>query len=217
MKILFFGKKGDTNAEEAGEYTKLIFPDTQFVWGARGDKFPDNLEDWEGDYIFSYLSQWVIPQRLLDKAKNGGINWHPGPPEYPGIGCTNFAIYNNESVYGITCHFMKAKVDTGSVVEIRRFNVLKDDNVLSITKKCYVQILASYYSILEKISLGEELPSSKENWTRQPYTRKELQALCRIEEGTGVEEIRKRIRATKYDKHWAYLEIDGMKFHYQED
>jgi len=125
MEILFIGKKHDQNAMLAAEYLNQTFPNTQIVFGARGENFPENLHLWKGDYIFSYLSPWIIPQGLLERAKKGAINWHPGPPEYPGIGCTNFAVYNDEKVYGITCHYMVDKVDTGKIIEVKRFSFLK--------------------------------------------------------------------------------------------
>lgn len=217
MEILFFGKKGDKYAEIAADYTKLIFPNTMFVWGKRGDRLPEDLNFWKGDYIFSYLSPWIIPKHLLNQAEKGSINWHPGPPEYPGIGCTNFAIYNQEKIFGITCHHMKAKVDTGNIIEVRRFNILEKDTVFSITQKCYSKILNSYYDILEKIYLNMELPISNENWKRKPYTRKELNALCEIKADMDLDEVKNRIKATKYDRHWAYIDLEGMKFYFKEE
>ena len=216
MEILFFAKKGDINAILASEYLKQIYPESIIIFGDRKERFPDDIGLWKGDYIFSYLSPWIIPRSLLESAQKGAINWHPGPPEYPGIGCTNFAIYNNEKEFGITCHYMEAKVDTGKLVEVKRFSILQKDTVSSITQKCYTQILSSFYSIVEKISMSERLPLSNEVWKRKPYTRKELNALCLIEPDMELEEIEKRIKSTTYDRPWAYIEIKGKKFYWNE-
>ena len=213
MKVLFVGKKNDLNTEQAANYCKQIFESVEVVLGDWGDKKPEQFNTWSGDYIFSYLSPWIIPDYLLTKANKGGVNWHPGPPEYPGIGCTNFAIYNDEKVFGITCHYMLPKVDTGKVIEVKRFKVLENDSVLSITKKCYAQILCSFYGIIEIIASGISLPKSNEDWTRIPYTRKELDALSEISLDMSEEEINKRIRATTYDRPWAFINVNGKKFH----
>lgn len=213
MKILFIGKKNDERTEEAASHIKAVFPKTEVIFGARKEKFPDHLKQWSGDYVFSYLSPWIIPKYLLDNATKGAINWHPGPPEYPGIGCTNFAIYNNESSYGITCHYMKAKVDTGKVIEVRRFPVSNDDTVYSVTQNCYLEIANSFNDIVSKISKGIDLPTSDEHWTRIPYTRKELDALCEVKADMSKEEVEKRIKATTYDRPWAFTEIHGNKFY----
>lgn len=185
------------------------------VFGTRGEKFPEDLSFWKGDYIFSYLSPWIIPKHLLENAEKGAINWHPGPPEYPGIGCTNFAIYHDEKEFGITCHHMLSKVDTGKIIEVKRFAVLEHDSVFSITQKCYSLILNSFYRIIEKIATNEPLPVSQEDWKRKPYTRKELNALCEIKPDMSLDEIQRRIRATTYDRPWAFVEIQRVRFYFK--
>lgn len=217
MEILFIGKKHDQNAKLASEYLKQIFPNAHIVFGVRGEKFPEDLPWWKGDYIFSYLSPWIIPKGLLERAEMGAINWHPGPPEYPGIGCTNFAIYNNEKEFGITCHYMLDKVDTGKIVEVKRFSILENDTVFSITQKCYLLILNSFFRIVENISNNKPLPMSNEDWQRKPYTRKELDELSEIKPDMTIDEIEKRIKATTYDKSWAFVDIKGKKFYLKEE
>ena len=214
MEILFFGKNGDKNTQIAAEYTKQIFPNTTIILGSRNEKFPDDeIGLWSGDYIFSYLSPWIIPRYLLNRGSKGSINWHPGPPDYPGIGCTNFAIYDSVKEFGITCHYMNENVDTGKIIEVNRFAILDNDTVYSITQKCYSLIITSYYSILEKINKNIEITMSGESWQRKPYTRKELDSLCEITSDMNIDEINRRIKATTYDRPWAYTEINGIKFY----
>lgn len=215
MEILFIGKKNDPNAKIASEYLKQIFPKSELAFGLRGEAFPEALLSWKGDYIFSYLSPWIMPNSLLESAKKGAINWHPGPPEYPGIGCTNFAVYNGEKEFGITCHYMLPKVDAGKIIETARFAILQNDTVYSITQKCYALILNSFYRIIEKIAAGETLPVSGEHWKRRPFTRKELDSLSEIKPDMTADEIEKRLKATTYDKPWAFVEINGKKFYYR--
>jgi methionyl-tRNA formyltransferase len=217
MDILFIAKKNDVHAKIASEYLKQIFPESQIVFGIRGEKFPEGLRFWKGDYIFSYLSPWIIPNSLIERAEKGAINWHPGPPEYPGIGCTNFAIYNNEKNFGITCHYMLKKVDTGKIIEVKRFNVLENDSVYSITQKCYSLILKSFYQITEKILTAKPMPISDEDWKRKPLTRKELHSLCEIKLEMSKGEIENRIKSTTYDNAWAFVVIKGKKFYYRDE
>ncbi|MDX1446808.1 formyltransferase family protein, partial [Lishizhenia sp.] len=164
------------------------------------------------DYIFSYLSQWIIPGDILNKAKIAAINWHPGSPDYPGIGCTNFALYNKEVEFGITCHHMLSKVDTGKVIEVLRFPVTPNETVLSLTQKAYSNIFQSFIGIIDRIEKNESLPISNENWTRKPYTRKELNELCEIDLSMNKEEVELRIKSTTYDRPWAQLKFHGYNF-----
>lgn len=216
MKILFIGKEGDQNAQLGAEHLKNTFPDSQIVFCARGFKGNSDTQNWQGDYIFSYLSPWVIPKSLLEKASKASINWHPGPPDYPGIGCTNFAIYNKATEFGMTCHYMEPIVDSGKIIEVSRFPIQREDTVFTITQKCYTRILDSFRSIVDKLATETNLPESGENWTRKAYTRKELDALCVITPDMPLEEVQNRIKATTYDRPWAYTEIHGVKFYYKE-
>ncbi len=214
-KILFIGKKNDFYVERAMEFVSLHFPDSEIVLGMRGDSFPDDLAWWEGDYIISYLSPWIIPAYLLNRAGKAGINFHPGPPEYPGIGCTNFAIYNNENVFGVTCHYMKPKVDTGKIIAVRRFRFFSGDSVFSLTQRCYSYILTLFYEIMSIIYDNGVLPVSEEVWRRKPYTRKELNDLCSLSADMSVDEAARRVRAVSFPgAPGAYVKIGNMKFNY---
>jgi methionyl-tRNA formyltransferase len=146
----------------------------------------------------------------LSRARYAAINFHPGPPEYPGIGCTNFAIYNGEKEFGITCHHMVAKVDSGSMVAVRRFPVFGTDTVYSITQRCYNEILHLFFELMSGILEGKALPQSSEAWKRKPYTRKQLNQLCELSADMDKAEIDRRVRATTYgNKVWAYMKEEG--------
>jgi len=217
LKILFIGKSDDPYSKYAGDYVCLHFPQTLAIYGKRGEDFPQLAKDWKGDVIISYLSQWIIPQEVLDNASMYAINFHPGPPEYPGIGCTNFAVYHGVREYGVTCHHMLAKVDTGKIIAVKRFPVFDQDTVYSITQRCYSLILNLFYEIFDFIIRGLPVPQSNEKWTRKPYLRKELNWLCRITPDMDIEEINRRIKATNFVKHWAFMQVGNNIFKLIDD
>jgi len=211
-KILFIGKADDQYSKYAGEFISLHFPGTLTIYGKRGELFPQEASDWRGDIIISYLSQWIIPDKVLKNAAVMAINFHPGPPQYPGIGCTNFAVYDGVSEYGVTCHHMLAKVDTGKIISVKRFPVYKADTVFSITQRCYSVILTQFFEVFDYIIKGEPVPESEEHWTRKPFLRKELNRLCRITPDMTVEEMNRRIKATNFVKHWAFMQVGDNIF-----
>ncbi len=212
LKILFIGKADDQYSKIAGEFISLHFPETITIYGKRGELFPRDATDWKGDILISYLSQWIIPDQVLKNASVMAINFHPGPPEYPGIGCTNFAVYDGVDQYGVTCHHMLAKVDTGKIISVKRFPVYKTDTVFSITQRCYSLILTQCFEILDFIITGSAFPQCTEQWTRKPFLRKELNRLCRITPDMPVEEMNRRIRATNFVKHWAFMQVGDNIF-----
>ncbi|MBC7873849.1 MAG: hypothetical protein H7Y01_07635 [Ferruginibacter sp.] len=212
LKVLFIGKAENFYVKVAAEFIGYHFEDPQIVFSKRSEPFPMELYEWKGDLLISCLAQWVIPNRLLANADMAAINLHPGPPEYPGIGCTNFAIYNEEKEFGITCHHMLAKVDSGSIIAVRRFPLFETDTVYSLTQRCYVEILHLFVDLISGVLLGKNLPESTETWTRKPYKRKELDELCELKPGMTETEIQRRIRATTYgDEVWAVKKTEKIQ------
>ena len=50
--------------------------------------------------MFTYkIAKKDLSQNLLKKAKKSAVNFHPASPDYPGIGCNNFALYDNAYLY----------------------------------------------------------------------------------------------------------------------
>tara|TARA_B100000686_G_scaffold160642_1_gene168292 strand:- start:2362 stop:3030 length:669 start_codon:yes stop_codon:yes gene_type:complete len=212
--ILFVGKKGDAFCDKAVDVIKNNFDNYQIVLGDKFDELPSEIEFWEGgEYIISYLSPWIIPKNILKKTKLNAINFHPGPPEYPGIGCTNFAIYDEVDVFGITCHRMDSKVDTGEIIKVIRFPVLTEDTVYSLTMRCYEKIFELFSEIIILIRDELHLSISDESWKRKPYTRKQLNELCKITVDMSEAEIKKRVKAVTFpNAPGAYVELAGLKF-----
>src|SRR5664279_878329 len=141
LDILFICKTDDHFSSQAAEFILMHYPGATLIYSERNQPFPEELYGWEGDLVISYLSQWVIPEKILKRASIAALNFHPGPPAYPGIGCTNFAIYDHADEFGVTCHHMAAKVDTGDIVAVKRFPVYEADTVYSITQRCYNEIM----------------------------------------------------------------------------
>ena len=212
LRILFLGKKENPFAERAADYLRKHFKDALIFIGDRRDKLPEEVLSWKGDILISFIGSWIIPETLLQNASLAAINFHPGSPEYPGTGCTNFAIYNGEAEYGVTCHYMKASVDSGNIIAVKRFPVTADDTVFGVTQQCYQLIEVMFYEIMDRLLKGDDLPSSAETWKRKPYTRKELNELCYISPDMSEEEMERRIKATTYRWPWAYTKIGNRTF-----
>jgi methionyl-tRNA formyltransferase len=209
--VLFLGKKNDIYVEKALTFCRMNF-DVQSHLGQWKEPLPNEIKNWRGDYIVSYLSRWILPQSVLQQAKIAAINFHPASPEYPGIGCTNFALYESVKEYGVTCHYMVPLVDKGGIIDVKRFPLLETDNITTLLAKTYDCQLVLFYEIMKKILEGKELPISKEVWRRQPLTRKELNQLGQITPDMSEEEILKRIRATAYGPWKPTVNVKGFIF-----
>jgi methionyl-tRNA formyltransferase len=193
--VLFLGKANDAHVARAVEFCRLNFAAVDVYLGTWDDPLPAGAAAWSGDIIISYLSRWIVPGGLLERAKIA-VNFHPGPPEYPGYGCNNFAIYEGVREYGVTCHHMAPRVDIGEIVEVKRFPVLASDNAGTLLLRAYDFQIVLFYGVVGRIIRGEALPVSGETWARKPFTRKQFRDLgCLTPEMTD-QEIARRKRAT---------------------
>ena len=217
MKILFLAKHKPFS-ENAAELIERHSNKAMVVFGETSDPFPKNLLNQEIDYLISYISPWIVPKEVLEATKVASINFHPGPPEYPGIGCTNFAIYNGEREFGITVHHMKEKVDTGDIISVKPFPIFSNDTVYSLTQRCYAYIYTVFTEIFYLILSNKPMPKSKERWKREPYTRRELNDLCVITDKMADDEVLRRIKATTYPgMPGAIIERAGIRFKYSPE
>jgi len=195
LSVLFLGKADDGHVARAIDFCRRNFPGVGVYLGRWDEPLPDAAAAWTGDLIVSYLARWIVPAPLLARAALA-INFHPGSPEYPGYGCNNFAIYEGATQYGVTCHHMAPRVDTGAIVAVKRFPVLPADDAGTLLVRAYDYQLVLFYEIAGLIARGEALPRAQENWTRKPFTRRQFGELgCVTPDMTG-EEIAKRRRAT---------------------
>lgn len=215
MKILFLGKENDLFCKKALDALLAKGVEVESYLGNRLTPRPQ-INSTRYDFIISYISPWIVPSSWLLRAKRAAINFHPGPPEYPGIGCTNFAIYNNEMEFGVTAHHMAQKVDSGKIIAVKRFPLYPDDSVFSLTQRCYENIYQLFLDTLPSLLEGKPFAESKEKWTRKPFLRKELDELCLIRPDMNKEEIRRRMRATAFPNYPApFIDLAGFRFVYQ--
>ncbi|MDR1911209.1 MAG: hypothetical protein LBQ52_02535 [Helicobacteraceae bacterium] len=212
LSILFLGKNNDAHCEKALKFIANNFKNISCYLGEWGESLPEGAVYWEGDYILSYLSRWIVPEYLLKRARKSAINFHPAPPDYPGIGCNNFALYEEANEYGVTCHYMLPKVDTGEIIAAKRFPIFLTDDISSLLTRTYDFQLTLFYEIVGKIINREKLPLSNEKWLRKPFTRGEFNELFNISLDMDSAEIKKRIRATYYAPYKPLVKIGGYEF-----
>jgi methionyl-tRNA formyltransferase len=116
-----------------------------------------------------------VKNPILKKTKKWNLNFHPGPPEYPGIGCFNFAIYEDATEFGSTAHIMEPRVDSGKIIGVKKFVMDQTETVHSLNIKTYESQLSLYKSIIRFIFKSNELPVSNEKWKKKPFKRVELE------------------------------------------
>jgi len=93
-------------------------------------------------------------------------------PEYTGLYCYQYAVFNGENEFASTIHFMHPEVDRGDIVVEKRFPIENVDTGLSIYQKSLKFGALAIQEILSKIISNFDLPRQpQKNGIRNTYTR----------------------------------------------
>ncbi|MBO6947480.1 MAG: hypothetical protein JJ855_05820 [Rhodospirillales bacterium] len=150
----------------------------------------------ENTRLIAFLTSVIVPEAYLDQLPGPAYNFHPGPPEYPGSYVAGFAIYEGAKTFGVTLHEMAAKVDTGPIVEVRRFPVEETWKFQDLEVEAFRQVVQLFTDYAEHMATDDTpLKSGVEPWTGRPRTRAEAEKLKEIEADMSEEEIVRRYRA----------------------
>jgi methionyl-tRNA formyltransferase len=192
--------------------TRAIFPGTVAIKADRRETLSEIVHWDRSQILLSFLYPSVIPRAILER-HSVAINFHPGSTDYPGVGCYNFALYDRAAEYGCVCHHMAEKVDTGPIVDERRFPIFDHDTVETLRERALSVMVAQLHEVLCLLATGREPPQVNAHWSRAPYTRKELDELTRITSDMTASEIARRVRATTYPgQPGPYVVIGGVTF-----
>ena len=151
MKILLLIKKNKIYAKQICEIVKKNNINSKIIYVDKKKKLPKSIENKNYDYLISYLCPFKIPKKILDKINIASLNFHPECTKYPGIGCFNYAIYNQDKSYGVTCHFMNEKIDNGKIIKVKNFNLSKSETIRTISTKSYRNMYFLFKDIFNKI------------------------------------------------------------------
>jgi methionyl-tRNA formyltransferase len=107
LKILFFGRARDIYTKKIENFiTKTNVTLTKFYCINSQQKLRRKIINWQGDLIICFRSFYILKKNLLQKPRFGCINFHPFTPKYRGVGSSNFALYNDEKIFGVTSHLI---------------------------------------------------------------------------------------------------------------
>nr|WP_011899475.1 formyltransferase family protein [Vibrio anguillarum]CAJ87702.1 putative methionyl-tRNA formyltransferase [Vibrio anguillarum serovar O2] len=219
-RVLFFGREKCVGTEALLKKLVRCGFDVTFVKSRkRGEVLPEDIYWWDGDYILCFRSLYVLPKQLLDKAKVAAINFHPAPPEYPGSGCVNFALYDNAAEYGVTAHIMNELVDNGDILEVRRFALTPCDDLSSVLSRTHNELcnlcldfISGIYFLGGKFIEERLATSANEKWRGNARRLRELESLQKVNPNISEDELKRVVRATYIEGYPPVIELHGFKF-----
>ena len=173
-RVLFIGDGSGWSFLAATQLRRICRQVDAIFWDY-GTPCPQEHLKWEGDWIFAFKADLVLPEKVLSKASKGALNFHPAPPSYRGVGGYYFALADGCDEFGATCHHMDDRIDHGQIIEVDRFSVFQDETPESLMDRTAHVCLGLFYRTIHQIDrLDQVVGKTAETWGIHLYTRKQL-------------------------------------------
>lgn len=219
--VLFLGRYNCNYSIKLKKFLKKKSKKFQYIeskkYGVKLDK--SKIKKKQYDFIFSFRSFYIIKPFLLERCKVAAINFHLGPPEYRGIGCINYALYEKAKFYGCTAHIINEKIDKGKIIDVKKFRILKSDNLEVCLKKThkfsFYQAIRLCKSILrdKNFIINSIKKNSKLKWSKKIWRKKDLDNFYKINIKSTKLDIMNRIRATYTKNYKPYIYLKNKNIY----
>lgn len=188
--------------------TALAYLESCDGWDNIDVKLTGELDPYPEQYDMgiSFLYNYLIPATQLTSERTW-INFHPAPlPEYRGRNVGYHAILNGEKEFGSTLHYVDKTFDTGDIIEVRRFQILRSDHAGDVTRKARDTSLQMFKEWMPRFLKGEK-PMGFRQIGGTYYKKKPIDPNVSL-----LSEQILQIRAITAPPYYAETTVEGVKY-----
>jgi methionyl-tRNA formyltransferase len=122
------------------------------------------------DLLLNVHSLRILPPEVLGAPAIGCFNLHPGPlPRFAGLNAPSWAIYEGETRYGCSLHWMAPEVDAGPIAYEAVFDTEPRETGLSLSVKCTGHGLPLVEQLLADASADASIPARGQDLGQRRY------------------------------------------------
>jgi methionyl-tRNA formyltransferase len=145
--------------------------------------------------LIAYVTPEIVSTDTLARLGYGAINFHPGPPDYPGWAPAHFALYERATEFGATVHVMVERVDAGPIIDVARFPIPPDISVLGLEGLAYGHLAHLFWQMAKSLASDTGAPPTLPiEWGRRKYSRRAYRAICDIPLDIPKDELDRRLK-----------------------
>ena len=156
---------GRRRALSVREAARLIGAPVLPVRSVREPALRERLAEFRPDLLCAVFFNQIVPREVREAAPLGAINVHPSDlPRYRGASPCFWVLARGETATGITIHGMTDEIDRGPILARTAVEVLQDDTLHSLYRRCAVaggRLLASLLADPSGISRAGPLPEDR--------------------------------------------------------
>jgi methionyl-tRNA formyltransferase len=165
--------------------------------------------------LIAFVTPVIVPKSILDQLGYGAVNFHPGPPSYPGWAPAHFALYDQADEFGATVHLMVEKVDAGAIIDLALFPIPPDTSVFGLEGMAYARLAFLFWRMARELACDISLPAALSvEWGSRKYSRRNYHAMCEIPLDISKSELDRRMRVFggSYFGVTPSIKIHGVEF-----
>lgn len=158
---IYYGWYGSPTSEQVGKILAKEFIVLEAHYGNYGNRC-DSL--YPCDLLFSF-GPTIFSAKALRSAQIAAINFHLGPPKYPGRHSAERAIMNQDKEFGVTSHLMDHKIDHGQILRTIKFQIFENESPKSLKDRAFNAIPELARQTIADFKVNNYLvQSSGETW-----------------------------------------------------
>ena len=145
--------------------------------------------------LIAFATPVIVPKPILDQIGYGAVNFHPGPPSYPGWAPAHFALYDQADEFGATIHIMVEKVDAGPIIDLALFPLPPDVSVFDLEGMAYARLAFLFWRMAKELACARSLPPALPvAWSNRKHSRVNYRSMCEIPLTISKNEFDRRMR-----------------------
>lgn len=168
------------------------------------------IADAKPDAVFNFITRCVFRGPVLALPN---MNFHPAPPNYPGIGGVSRALFDRAPYFGTTAHRMVRKIDAGEIYVTEQFVISSLDTPESLFAKAEISCVGLVEWIAEYILKNGKFPPPVAQWSGRYMSIREFHHEWLRLDPNEPEIMERKLRAATHSKHSGpYVMINGHRF-----
>lgn len=156
-----------------------------------------------------------IKKEIIDYVDRRIFNVHCAPlPRYRGMFAYNWGIFQQETEWAVTAHYISEDFDTGEIIEVKRFPIdLKTITVKELEEKSQHYAYELTLKITNEFSNGGRPLGVPQQGETHYYSRKDYENLKRILPQDDADVVSRKIQACYCPPYeGAYLQCGNKRF-----
>jgi hypothetical protein len=166
-----------------------------------------------GKRLIGFCTPVIVSKPILDALDGPAYNFHPGPPNFPGLFPACFAIYSCARRFGVTAHEMYENVDEGPIVGVEWEDIPLDIDRIHLEAKSHLLIMQLFERLAPELVKDAPLTHSGDQWGGYVTRQKDFEAICEVPADISLAGLELRYRAVgQGPSHSLNVKLHGVRF-----